>query len=167
MGEDLSSKDSIYTAIGLAAPVLSQNINFDHFISDVLINDIQKTGPGHNVLRRRIAILLGQWISVNISEKSKPTVYQIFHYLLNADDPTNDQVVRITAAKQFKLVASEWDFKKDQFLPIAPEVLSRLMAIIQEVNLTETKMAILDTISVIVERLEHDVSLIVCFYKEY
>lgn len=167
MGENLSSKDSIYTAIGLAAPVLSQNINFDHFISDILIKDIQKTGPGHNVLRRRIAILLGQWISVNISEKSKPTVYQIFHYLLNADDPTNDQVVRITAAKQFKLVASEWDFKKDQFLPIAPEVLSRLMALIQEVNLTETKMAILDTISVIVERLEHDVSLIVYIYKGY
>ena len=161
MSEDLSAKDSIYTAIGLAAPVLSQKINFDHFISDVLVNDIQKNGSGHNFLRRRIAILLGQWISVSISEKSKPIVYQIFHYLLNADDPTNDQVVRITAAKQFKLVASEWDFKKDQFLPVAPEVLSRLMALIQEVNLTETKMAILDTISVITERLEHDVSLLV------
>lgn len=161
-GENLSSKDSIYTAIGLAAPVLSQKVDFDHFVSSILVKDIEKNGPGYNFLRRRIAILLGQWISVSISEKSKPIVYQIFRYLLNANDSMNDQAVRITAAKQFKLIASEWTFMKDQFLPFAPEVLTSLMVIIQEVYLTETKMVILDTISVIIDRLEHHVSFLVC-----
>jgi hypothetical protein len=36
--------------------------------------------------------------------------------------------------------------------------LDRLMALVQEVELAETKMALLNTISVIVERLEHNVS---------
>lgn len=158
LGEDPLAKDSIYTAIGLAAPVLSTKVNIDYLITNNLVKDIQNDKPGRNILRRRIAILLGQWVSVKISEVSKPTVYQIFHYLLNADDPSNDQVVRITAAKQLKSVASEWEFKIDQFLPFAPEILSRLMALVQEVSLTETKMAILDSISVITERLEHNVS---------
>ena len=165
MDEDLLAKDSIYTAIGLAAPVLSEKINIDYFISNNLVKDIQNARPGQNILRRRVAILLGQWISVKMSEESKPTVYQIFNYLLNAEDPANDQVVRITAAKQFKSIASEWEFKVNQFLPFAPEILSRLMALVQEVSLTETKMAILDSISVVTERLEHNVSLKFIFTK--
>jgi uncharacterized protein (DUF3820 family) len=36
--------------------------------------------------------------------------------------------------------------------------LDRLMALVQEVELAETKMALLNTISVVVERLEHNVS---------
>jgi hypothetical protein len=36
-------------------------------------------------------------------------------------------------------------------------MLERLMALVQEVELAETKMALLNTISIIVERLEHNV----------
>ena len=157
---DLLTKESMYTAIGLAAPVLSQKVDFDQFIATTLVNDIQKEGQDHSLLRRRVAILLGQWISVNVSEHIRPTVYQIFQFLLNPGDPLNDQVVRITAAKQFKAVASEWEFKVEHFLPYAPDILSRLMALIQEVALTETKMSILETISMIVERMEHHVRAI-------
>ncbi|KAJ9666327.1 hypothetical protein H2201_003515 [Coniosporium apollinis] len=151
-------KDSVYTAIGLAAAVLHQQLDFDAFLSSTLVPEVQKQQPGYNILRRRIAILLGQWITIKVSEQSRPLVYQIFQHLLDKNDPLNDQVVRVTAGKQFKNIADDWEFRVEQFMPFADETLARLMALIEEVELTETKMALLNTISVVVERLEHHIT---------
>lgn len=151
-------KDSVYTAIGLAAAVLNHHLDFDSFISSTLAQEAQIARPGFGILRRRIAILIGQWISVKCSDESRPLVYNIFHHLLNKADPLNDLVVRITAGKQLKNVADDWEFKPESFLPFASDILSRLMSLIEEARSTDTKMALLNTISVVVERLEHHVS---------
>lgn len=76
---------------------------------------------------------------------------------MDKSDSLNDQVVRVTAGRKFKDVADEWEFNANDFLPYAPVTLDRLMALVQEVELVETKMGLLNTISVIVERLEHHV----------
>lgn len=156
--EDILLKDSIYTAIGLAAPVVYEHIDFDAFIQNTLIIEVRKQQLAFKILRRRIAILLGQWISIKVSETSKPTVYEIFKLLLAKDDALNDQVVRITAAKQFKNIGDAWEFDPSQFLPFAPDILSQLMSLIQEVELSETKLALLNTVSVLAERLEHHIT---------
>ena len=139
--------------------MLYEHLDFDAFISSALVVEVQKQKPGYNILRRRIAILLGQWISIKVSEQSKPLVYEIFRHLLDNSDPLNDQVVRVTAGRQFKNIADEWEFKAVTFKPFAPDVLTRLMALIGEVELPETKMALLSTISSLVERLEHNVRI--------
>lgn len=156
--EDVLLKDSIYAAIGLAAPVVYEHVDFDAFIQNTLIVEVKKQQPAFKILRRRIAILLGQWISVKVSENSRPTVYEIFKLLLAKDDALNDQVVRITAGKQFKNIADAWEFEAAQFLPFAPDILSQLMSLIQEVELSETKLALLNTVSVLAERLEHHIT---------
>ncbi|GME46732.1 importin 11 [Neofusicoccum parvum] len=156
--ENILFKDSVYTAVGLAAPVLHHELDFDTFIRATLIPEVQKQKPGYNILRRRIAILLGQWITIKVSDESRPLVYQIFDHLLNKDDPLNDHVVRVTAGRQFKNIADDWDFKVEGFMPHASNILNRLMALIGEVELSETKMALLNTISVVVERLEHHIT---------
>ncbi|KAI9801900.1 MAG: hypothetical protein M1833_002214 [Piccolia ochrophora] len=155
---DIIFKDSVYTAIGLSASVLHQHLDFDAFLTSTLVTEVQKTQPGGNILRRRIAVLLGQWISVKISGANRPLVYQIFQHLLNKDDPLNDQVVRVTAGKQFSHVADDWGFEVQPFLPYTSNILGGVMALIEEAELTETKMALLNTVSVIVERLEHHIS---------
>ena len=151
-------KDSVYSAIGLSAVVIHQQLDFNAFLSSTLVPEVQKHNSGYKILRRRIAILLGQWITVSISEENRPLVYQIFQHLLDSSDPLNDQVVRVTAGRQFKNVADDWEFKADQFMPYAETIMTRLMVLIEEVELTETKMALLNTISVLVEHLEHHVS---------
>lgn len=150
----------MYTAIGLAADILIQHLDFDTFITNTLVAEAQKQKPGYNIIRRRIAIVIAQWITVKVAEEKKPIVYQIFQHLLDSSDPLNDQVVRVTAGRKFYEVANEWEFKAENFLPYAPATLDRLMALVQEVELPETKMALLNTISIVVERLEHNVSLL-------
>ena len=118
----------------------------------------QKQKPGYSILRRRIAILLAQWISVKISQPTRPAVYSIFRRFLNKDDSMNDAVVQITAARQFKAVVDEWEFDASQFLPYAPDILSSLMSLVETVELAETKLALLETVSALVERMGHHVS---------
>ena len=151
-------KDSVYTAIGLAAPVCHQSLDFDAFITSTLLTESQRQQPSYNILRRRIAILLAQWISVRVAQPTRPAVYSIFRHFLSKDDSMNDAVVRITAARQFKAVVDEWEFDAQQFLPYAPDILSSLMELIETVELTETKLALLETVSALVERMEHYVS---------
>ena len=148
------SKDAIYTALGLSAPVVCQEFDFDSFLTSTLVNDVQQVGPGYKVLRRRIAILLGQWITIKVSEQNRPLVYQIFQHLLKAEDEVNDHVVRVTAARQLRVVVDDFAFSTESFLPFASEILGRTMILIQEVENIETKLAILETIRSIAVRME-------------
>jgi len=109
-------------------------------------------------LRRRIAIMLGQWVPVK-PELNRPLVYQIFQHLLDRNDPLNDLVVRITAGRQLKNIVDPFEFDAERFMPYASEIIGRLMALIEEVELEETKLALLNTLSVIIVRMEHHVSI--------
>jgi hypothetical protein len=155
--QDILFKDSIFSAMGLSAPVVHEKFDFDAFIRDVLVPEVQKQTPGCNILRRRVAIVLGQWINIRVAESSKTLVYEIFQHLLDSDDSFNDLVVRITAGRHLANVANDWEFQPDQFLPYATNILTRLLRLINEVDLPETKLAIVNTVSVIVERLDHQI----------
>lgn len=63
----------------------------------------------------------------------------------------------MTAGKQFRTVADAWNFRPDTFAPFASSILSALIDLIQEVDLIETKMALLSTVTALVERLEKQV----------
>jgi hypothetical protein len=122
-----------------------------------LITEVQIQQPGYNLLRRRIAILLGQWVPVKPKELDRAAVYQIFQLLLDKNDRVNDQVVRVTAGRQLKNVLDPFEFSSDVFLPYATPILQSLMYLIQEVTLSETKMALLETVRVVVVKLEDQV----------
>ncbi|MCJ1358736.1 MAG: hypothetical protein MMC33_008736 [Icmadophila ericetorum] len=154
---DILLKDSIYAAIGLAAPVLDQHLDFARFLETTLVPEVQIQQPGYKILRRRITMVLGQWLPIK-EGLNRPLVYQIFQYLLDKSDESNDEVVRVTAGRQLKNIIDPFEFKAEDFMPFATTTLSRLMALIEEVELAETKMALLNTISVIVVKMERHIT---------
>ncbi|KAF4624585.1 hypothetical protein G7Y89_g13584 [Cudoniella acicularis] len=151
------TKDAVYTAMGLAAPIIFQSFDFNAFLASTLVNDVQQRGPGCKVLRRRIAILIGQWVPIAVSAQNRILVYQMFLHILNPEDEINDYVVRVTAARQLKNVVDDMLFAVEDFELFAANTLSRLIDLVQEVENTDTKMAILDTIRVIALRMEQRV----------
>ena len=155
---DVLLKDSIYAAIGLAAPVLERNPDFDfgRFLDNTLVQEVQIAQPGYNILRRRAAIVLGQWLPVK-EGLNRPLVYQIFQHLLSKENRLNDQVVRVTAGRQLKNVIDPFEFTAEAFMPFVSSILGSLMALIEEVDLPDTKLALLNTISVIVTKMEQHV----------
>ncbi|EEP76953.1 conserved hypothetical protein [Uncinocarpus reesii 1704] len=151
-------KDSLYAAVGLAAACLEKTLDFNAFLSSTLIPEVQIQQPGYNILRRRIAILLGQWMPVKPGELDRNSVYRVFQHLLDKNDPINDQVVRVTAGRQLKAVLDPYEFTAEGFLPYATPILQSLMNLIQEAALPETKMALLETVRVAVIKLEDHIS---------
>ena len=138
--------------------MIHTQLDFDSLLVSNLVPEVQVQDAQYKVLRRRIAILLGNWVTIRVSKEHRPLVYQIFQHLLNQEDPLNDQVVRVTAGRQLKHVVDAWEFEAQQFFPFAADILSRVMALVEEVELSETKMALLNTISIIVERMEHQIT---------
>ena len=155
---DVLLKDSIYAAIGIAAPVLERNLDFDfgYFLNNTLVQEVQISQSGYNILRRRAAIVLGQWLPVK-EGLDRPLVYQIFQHLLDKGNQLNDQVVRVTAGRQLKNVVDPFEFAAEPFMPYVQNILGSVMALIEEVELADTKLALLNTISVIVIKMEQHV----------
>ncbi|KAF4980158.1 hypothetical protein FZEAL_3777 [Fusarium zealandicum] len=155
---DIATKEAVYTAMGLAAAHVHHVFDFDAVLASTIVSDAQQQGGLCKVLRRRIAILVSQWAPVKLDDSSRPIVYQIFRHFLNPDDETNDLVVRITAARQLRWIADELDFSVDAFLPYTSDVLSQLINLVQSVDVDETKLAILESIRILVQRMEEQVS---------
>ncbi|PTD12380.1 Importin-11 [Fusarium culmorum] len=155
---DIATKEAVYTAMGLAAAHVHHVFDFDAVLASTIVNDARLQGGLCKVLRRRIAILVSQWAPVKLDDSSRPIVYQIYRHFLNPDDETNDVVVRITAARQLRWIADELDFNVDAFLPYTSDVLSQLINLVQNVDVDETKLAILESIRILVTRMEEQVS---------
>lgn len=155
---DIITKEAVYTAMGLAAANVHEEFDFDAMLKTTIAADAQQTGQLCQIIRRRIAILLSQWVPVSITKESRPLVYEIFRHFLNPDDSCNDIVVRITAARQFKAVVDEFGFEGEMFLPYASEVLTRLLTLLGEIEIDETKLAILETTRSLIQRMETHVS---------
>ena len=148
---NIALKDSVYSAIGLGAPVLEDKLDFATFLNSTLVPEIQSSTQADYILRRRIAIVLGQWLPVK-SGLDRPLVYQIFQHLLEPNN--NDKIVRITAGRQLRNIVDPFEFDAKHFKPFAIVIIERLLILINELELTDTKMALLNTLSVIVVRME-------------
>ncbi|TLD28653.1 hypothetical protein PspLS_03548 [Pyricularia sp. CBS 133598] len=151
---DIVTKEAVYTAMGCAAPTVYKLFDFDTFVTSTVVQDVQTQGDLAKLLRRRIAILLSQWVPINISDATRPVVFEIYKHLMNPADQHNDQVVRITAARQFRKIADDFEFKGEIFQPHAYEILTRLISLLTELEQDETKLAILDTVRLIIDRME-------------
>ena len=151
---DIVAKEAAYCALGCAASVVYEAFDFDRFLTTTLVKDAQVQDPMAKILRRRIPILLSQWVSVKISQDNRPIVYDIFRHLMNPKDEYNDEVVRITAAREFMAIADDFDFVGEAFLPYAADMFNSLINLLQEVSTDETKLSILGTIRVIVSRMD-------------
>ncbi|KAJ6264602.1 hypothetical protein Dda_0751 [Drechslerella dactyloides] len=156
--QDVLLKDSVYTAVGLVPAILEPHLDFNLFLENVLANEVQINQPEYRILRHRIPILIGQWVPVNIDAQHRPTVYRITQHLLNKADLLNDLCVRITAAKSLKYSINEWQFRIEGFLPFVDDIFDKLMLLIDEVAETGTKIAVVDVIGLIAERMSHNIA---------
>ena len=155
---DVATKEAVYTTMGLSAGLVVDHFDFDAVLHSSILQDAQLQGGLHKILRRRIAILLSEWSSVKLTENSRPIVYQIFRHLLSSQDETNDLVVRITAGRELRWIVDELGFDVQAFIPYAADVLVELLSLAHELETDDTKIAVLESARILVQRLEENVS---------
>jgi hypothetical protein len=56
----------------------------------------------HRILKRRLALLIGEWVGSDEECAKIPLVWQILVHLLGEDGENTDMAVRLTAAKSLK-----------------------------------------------------------------
>ena len=155
---DIGTKEAVYTAMGLAAPLVCDEFDFEDVLKSTIIPDAQLTVPYCQIIRRRIGILLSQWTPVKATTESRRLIYEIYRRFLDPNDQNNDIVVRITAGRQLKAVVDEFGFDSELFLPFASDILTELLSLLRNVSVDETKLAILETTRSVIERMEARIS---------
>ncbi|KAF9586226.1 hypothetical protein BGW38_008319 [Lunasporangiospora selenospora] len=152
---DLYLKDSIYCAIGLGSHDLYGSIDFDTWLGGQLSQEVQNSDSSYRIIRRRIAWMIGRWVSVNVSKAARPTVYTIMLHLLR---PEEHLAVRLAAVQNLKTCIDDWDFEPTSFAPFLEQSVQGLRLVMSQVEEPDSRMRILSCMSMIVERMDEHIT---------
>ncbi|KAI0092637.1 armadillo-type protein [Irpex rosettiformis] len=161
---DLTSilqKEAMYCAIGRCATRLKGEIPFEQWLETTLVPESRETNSSYPIVKRRIAWLIGKWISSDCSSPNNPKVWDVLVYLLQDRGNGSDAVVRLTAAVALKECVDTIPFEIEPFLPYLPLVVSELIHLLTEADTMESKRRILGSLNTIIERADtHIIPLI-------
>ncbi|KAK7203529.1 armadillo-type protein [Myxozyma melibiosi] len=156
MSDDaLLTKDAVYCAFSITSSALFEDVDFDKIFEQILAPQVMHASadspPMLRIIFRRIAIIISDWVSVKCGQQTRKIIYDVLARLLDPSLPLNDLVVQLSAASALKSAVDEWDFKLEDFLPYLELFLTRIMEMMNKMEMIETKLALLQVISVIVE----------------
>lgn len=150
---DILIKDSIFCTFQLLADSITESVNFDRLLNEVFIPEGLKDDlVEHKILKRRICLIISEWVSVSCSQESRVSIYKLLISFLQPNNKINDKVVKLTAIQTLRIVINDWDFKKHDFQPFLNEIISLSIAMLTEMGFTELKLYILNTLGTMVER---------------
>lgn len=153
--EDLPSilqKEALYCAIGRCATKLKDEIPWDTWLTQSLLPEAQSTNTSYPIIKRRIAWLIGKWISSQCATPNNPHVWEVLIHLLRDRGQGTDAVVRLTAAVALKECVDTLEFDVEVFLPFLHTSIVELLRLLDEADSIESKRRILTTLNVVIER---------------
>ncbi|XP_014244545.1 importin-11 [Cimex lectularius] len=145
-------KDAIYNVVGMTAPELYDEVDFDNWLTTTLVKELSIQHENYKVLRKRIIWLIGCWTGIKISPDLFPLVYST---LINFLKPEEDMVIRLTSANTIKSVIDIFEFNIDKFLEYLEPTFYSLFNLLKEAKECDTKMRILHVLYFIIERVDH------------
>ncbi|XP_025415484.1 importin-11 [Sipha flava] len=148
--EAVLKKDAIYNAFGLTAFEMFDIINFDDWFNTTLRQELMETRGHSRVLKRRVAWLIGQWLTVRLNPEYRPELYNILIGLLN---PEQDMAVRLAATSTLRCAIDDFDFSSEHFIEYLEPMAFSLYKLLVSVRECDTKLNVLHVMSFMVERL--------------
>ncbi|XP_065059985.1 importin-11-like [Rhopilema esculentum] len=147
--ESLRMREAVYFALGLASYELFGDFNFDKYFQETLIIELEDSSASMKIIHRRILWLIGRWIDVSFSKESRIILYRVLVKML---DRKEDLVVRVTASKTLKDAIDDYQFENKDILPYLKDLWERLFCLLIDVQECDTKMGVLNVISILIER---------------
>ncbi|KAF9451646.1 ARM repeat-containing protein [Macrolepiota fuliginosa MF-IS2] len=159
---DLNSvirKEALYCALGRCAHRLKGVIPFNQWLQGTLsVETKEAVNPGYPIMKRRIAWLIGKWVSEDCASPANPLIWAILVHLLTDRGPSTDTVVRLTAATALKDCMDTVEFSVDYFLPHLPATISELVRLIGEAETFESKRRVDNALNVVIEQTGSQIS---------
>ncbi|KAL6896683.1 hypothetical protein ACP4OV_007255 [Aristida adscensionis] len=141
-------KDAAYTAAGHVYYELSNYLSFNEWFHGSLSIEVSNHHPNMRIIRRKVALLLGQWIS-EIKGDTRKLVYHALVGLLQ----DNDIAVRLAACYSLCYLFQESSFSELDLFECLPTCWTMSFKLIEDVQEFDSKVQVLNFISVLLEHV--------------
>ncbi|KAJ2920088.1 hypothetical protein MD484_g369, partial [Candolleomyces efflorescens] len=162
-------KEALYCAIGRCAIRLKDRLPFADWLEKTLAVEALSQDPKYAsdilnqypfthfivrfpIIKRRIAWLIGKWVSDQCSSPNNPRIWEILVHLLKDRSTGTDTVVRLTAAKAVKECVDTLEFSAEVFSPFLQDTVTELVRLMDEADTSESKCRIATTLSAVLEQ---------------
>ncbi|XP_072975414.1 uncharacterized protein [Typha angustifolia] len=139
-------KDAAYTAAGHVYYELSNYLNFDEWFHGSLSIELSNDHPNMHIIHRKIALILGQWVS-EIKGDTRKLVYHALVRLLQNEDIA----VRLAACWSLCYLVQDTNFSEQDILELLPTCLTLCFKLMEDVQEFDSKVQVLNFISVLLE----------------
>lgn len=146
----LRVKDAVYKAVGLCAFDLYDELDYDKWYQTQLLSELSIYDTRYKLVRHRVVWLLGQWVTVKMSSSLRPSLYSVLTPLLGAGE---HMAIRLTAAEVIRICVDDLDFSTEEFAPFLSECMGFLFQLLREAAQADTKMKVLNILSLLMERV--------------
>ncbi|XAO26843.1 hypothetical protein I312_105684 [Cryptococcus bacillisporus CA1280] len=114
---------------------------------------INQEKPLHRIIKRRVAWLIGEWMSGDEESAKFHIVWQLLLHLLSERGDASDRAVNLSAAVAIKECVDLWELPIDYFLPFLEQTVQELIKLLGEASTLDGKRYVNDTIGVVIERV--------------
>ncbi|OCH87913.1 ARM repeat-containing protein [Obba rivulosa] len=152
--QSVIQREALYCAIGRCAHRLKDLIPFDQWLEHDLKAQARNTNPSYPIIKRRIAWLIGKWVSEQCSSPNNRNIWEVLVHLLQDRGPGTDAVVRLTAAVALRECVDTVEFNADTFAPFLPTAVNELVRLAAEADTLESKRRVANTLNTVIQRVE-------------
>ncbi|KDR83604.1 hypothetical protein GALMADRAFT_219426 [Galerina marginata CBS 339.88] len=145
-------KEALYCAIGRCAPRLKNAIDFGKWLESTFAPEAHETNPMYPIIKRRIAWLIGKWVSCQCTSPNNTKIWEILVHLLQDRGEGTDTVVRLTAAAALRECVDASDFEPNGFAPFLATAVQQLMQIMAEADTLESKRKVDESLNTVIEQ---------------
>ncbi|KAM7265594.1 hypothetical protein ACFE04_003277 [Oxalis oulophora] len=138
-------KDAAYGATAYVYYELSNYLNFKDWFNGALSLELSNDHPNMRIVHRKVAIILGHWVS-EIKDDTKRPVYCALIKLLQERDLS----VRLAACRALCLHIEDANFLQRDFSDLLPICWDSCFKLVEEVVEFDSKVQVLNLISVLI-----------------
>ncbi|KAH6915318.1 ran binding protein 11 [Coprinopsis sp. MPI-PUGE-AT-0042] len=150
--DSILQREALYCAIGRCAIRLKDQLPFNNWLEQSLAAEARSQNPSYPIIKRRIAWVIGQWVSLQCASPNNPRIWEILVLLLQDRGPGSDTVVRLTATTALGQCIDTLEFEPDTFVQYLPNAVTELTRLIDEADTSESKRRVAKTLTALMEQ---------------
>ncbi|XP_028794935.1 importin-11 [Neltuma alba] len=138
-------KDAAYGAAAYVYYELSNYLSFKDWFNGALSLELSNDHPNMRIIHRKVALILGQWVS-EIKDDTKRPVYCALIRLLQ----TKDLSVKLAACRSLCLHIEDANFSEKEFVDLLPICWDSCFKLFDAVQEFDSKVQVLNLISTLI-----------------
>lgn len=146
-------QDSILCTFQLSNDSIGDKVDFNHLLTNTFIPlGLKNDNVENKVLKRRVCLIINEWVKIDCSKDSKLAIYKFLNHLLDDSNKISDQVVKLNAIQCSRTMVEDWEFDKKDFKPYLTNYITQFIKLLDEMTFTESKLYILNSVAIIIDK---------------